>query len=520
MKSIPLSAARRLPVSRGPRLRPPRGMAVVLVLGMLAMTLALSYASLRGQATVAQLAQNLERGQAARSAAESGVYAALRNMSQASWPGVSSSFTGNVTDDSWYEVSFATGDALLTPADPSYGEYAYRVTITSVGYARDADQPDVRAVHSVEAIVQLARRTILPEPATWADLEPLAVHQWGNRNTFVQVPARIDGPTRILGKLYLCPEYPLNLLAQERYLRDLNKMQQEGLPDYRPFQSPLSIAYLRQDTATMTQLQSQLGLETSDATGTTVNPVAHPNVVLSYKLYPGGVSYPVPILQALYGNSLQNLTIQPDPVANPLGLVRSRNSLGIYNNVRIQGTIISEGTTPDIQVYGTNVQIEGVNLPPLEGNSQAYQLPVALIRDDLKFHGNSAASVKGLVMVYDEFELRQGPKTQTFQLTGQLITSGLAIRGRNEFALLGTAEWETQHSLFLLQYLPLVPTSTKYFPTWMENNAALPVAPGLRIARDTSGVKYHWHTWTQPIYQKDPTDPGLRWNLVRWVEGS
>src|SRR5262245_9046272 len=90
-----------------------RGVAVVLVLGMLAMTLALAYASLRGQSTIAKLADNLGRGEEARVAAESGVYVAMRRMSEATWAGVGTSFSSNITSDSWYEVSFATGDPQL-----------------------------------------------------------------------------------------------------------------------------------------------------------------------------------------------------------------------------------------------------------------------------------------------------------------------------------------------------------------------------------------------------------------------
>jgi hypothetical protein len=47
-------------------------MAVLLVLGLLAITLALSYASLRGQGMTAQLARNATRALDAREAARSG----------------------------------------------------------------------------------------------------------------------------------------------------------------------------------------------------------------------------------------------------------------------------------------------------------------------------------------------------------------------------------------------------------------------------------------------------------------
>jgi hypothetical protein len=495
-----------------------RGVAVLLVLGMLAMTLALSYASLRGQATVAQLAENLGRGQSARMAAESGVYAALRKMSEGTWAGVNTPISGNIGDSAWYEVTFLTGDAQLAPADPKYGEFAYRVTITSTGYASDPAQPTVRAIHRIDAVVQLARRTILAEPAGWSELEPLAVHQWGNRPNFAQFPVKIEGPTNFLGSLSLFPEYPLSLDPEARYFRDLEKMRVEGQGDFRPFRNPVKLAYAQQTAETLNHLQNNLGVATSDTTASQTAPVNHPGSVVSYKLYPGGKSYSVPILQTQYGSALQNLTLEPNQATNPLGLFRSRNSLAIYNNVTIKGTIISEGTTPDIQIHGTNVRLEGVNMAPLEGSSQAYRLPTAIIRDDLRFHGTSNAQVYGLAMVYDQFEIKGGSKSMPFLLDGQLMTTDFAVRGRSDIALLGALEWETQHALFLTQLL--LPGSTKYFPVWMRDKSGVPFEPLINFRRDTSGVKYHWHTWSQPVYQRDPADAGLRWNLVRWTEAS
>ena len=497
-----------------------RGIAVLLVLGMLAMTLALSYASLRGQATVSQLANNVGRGEAARLAAESGVFTALRRMSEGTWAGVSVPFSHNVSDNAWYEVSFATGDGPLPATDPLYnpGEFAYRVTITSVGYASDPGQPSIRAIHKIDAIVQLARRRLLAEPTGWTDLAPLAVHQWANRLTVTQFPVRFSGPVQLLGTLNLFPEYPISTDPEQRYFRDLEKMRVDGLGDHRPYNGPIHIAKNRQTQQTLDNLED-LGVSLLDSAAATSPPMEHPGTVLNYTLYPGGKTYTIPILQVLYGSSLQNRTIEPNPVTNPLGIYRSRNSLAIYNNVNIRGTIISDGTTPEIQVHGTGVNLTGANLAPIEGTSDVFQLPVALVRDDLRFHGTSDATVRGLAMVYDEFELKEGPKTAKFNLTGQLMTAGLAVRGRSEIALLGTLEWETQHTLFLLQ-LPLLAPVEKYYPVWMQNKSNVPYAPLLRLERDTTGVKYHWHNWSQPMYQKDPLDPGLRWNLVRWTEAT
>src|SRR5262245_61224447 len=87
-----------------------RGMTVLLVLGVLAITLAVCYATLRGQGATAQLARNNSRSLQAREAAYSGLAAGLRKMSESNWAGVGVPLTAHITSDSWYEVSYSTGD--------------------------------------------------------------------------------------------------------------------------------------------------------------------------------------------------------------------------------------------------------------------------------------------------------------------------------------------------------------------------------------------------------------------------
>src|SRR6266487_4394057 len=81
----------------------PRGFAVVMVLGLLAITLAISYATLRGQGTTSQLARNNSRALDARVAAQSGLAAALRKISENAWGGVNTTLSSYITNNSWYQ---------------------------------------------------------------------------------------------------------------------------------------------------------------------------------------------------------------------------------------------------------------------------------------------------------------------------------------------------------------------------------------------------------------------------------
>src|SRR5260221_10700863 len=126
---------RRIPAHRLHERHRPRGIAVVMVLGLLAITLAISYATLRGQGITGELARNNTRALDARAAAQSGLAAALRKISENAWGGVTVPLSSNVTNNSWYQVSFTTGDGKLGSNDPNYGEYPFRLTIDCTGYA-------------------------------------------------------------------------------------------------------------------------------------------------------------------------------------------------------------------------------------------------------------------------------------------------------------------------------------------------------------------------------------------------
>jgi hypothetical protein len=511
-------------------------MAVLLVLGLLAVTLAVSYAALRTQGTTANTARNASRTLDARLAAESGLAAAMHKISDASWQGVDIALHGDVTDDSWYEVSFTTGDTKLLPGSPSYAELPYRLTITSTGYAEDPANPDLRAIHRVRSVVQLARRQMPSDPGNWSLLTAATIYQWANRSTVVQGPVRVSGPSSINGKLFLFSTYPSYVLARDQYLTHLNAMRLAGRGDHRPFNGPLGIAYTRQDVATLNHVQVKLALATTDSSlVATTAPLTHPGIIAGYRLYPGGKVYEPPVLQTTYGASLANLTLGPDPADNPLGLFRSSGPLAINNNVRITGTIVTDSSSPEIQIHGTNVLLEAASLPRLEGSSQTLQLPVALVKTHLRINSNSSSQIKGTTIVWDDFEIKTGTPTTQFTLNGNLFTAGLNLRGRDGWTMT-VSDWTSDYNDFngigllnailLAARLNAVRTSqglpggaTVHFPEYMQYVRGFNFQPTLTLQPNSSGVIPHWQDWTQPIFIKDPGDPGLRWNLVRYEDG-
>ena len=519
-----------------------RGVAVVLILGLLAVTLAVSYATLRGQGITSQLAANNSRALDASEAARSGLAAALRKISDSGWAGVTVPLTANVSPNSWYEVTFTTGDAKLTSSDPNYAEFPFRLTINSTGYAADPANPAVRSIHKSQCVTQLVRTALQPPPANWTTLTNYTVYQWANRSVYTQFPVRINGSTMLNGKLYLATEYPgaTATATRDRYLEDLKKIQLPralgggGRADSRPFASPLTIALVRQDAATLTMLQSKLGLTLTDSAAATTDPLTHPGSVINYRLYPGGKPYTPPILQGM-GNPIQNVTLGPNPINNPLGVFRVSGALTVQSNVRITGTVISDAIGHDISVSGTNVVFEAANLPALYGSNDVYQLPAVIARSDLAVSSAADVKIRGSAIVWDDFELKRGSPSTKFELRGNLATSSLLLRGRDAWTLTPTtwnndlADFDPPGGLLggllsLLEsllnnvraFLGLASDEPVFFPDYMHYKRGFVTQPALTFTPESSGVLPRWHDWSQPVYQKDPGDPGLRWEVIRW----
>src|SRR5439155_6986789 len=104
----------------------------------------------------------------------------------------------------------------------------------------------------------------------------------------------------------------------------------------------------------------------------------------------------------------------------------------------------------DLLTTGTSVALNALNLPSLYGSSQVYQLPTAMVLENLRLNSASDAQFTGNTMVWNQFEIKGGAATSKFALTGNLITQTLLLRGRTTWTqTAGT--WNTDKSNFTLQ---------------------------------------------------------------------
>ncbi|GIW92502.1 MAG: hypothetical protein KatS3mg110_0543 [Pirellulaceae bacterium] len=195
-------------ISRKPSAFRRPGMAVLLVLMMVAMTLAVAFAVSRVQTTALFVDRNHRLRADARTAAHIGMSIALRTIHTASWAGVGSSLSGSIGSNSSYQVTFQAGDPQLTSSHPDYPKLPYRVTITSVGTAVDEADSRVQSSHTITAVVELVPQATTAWPSDWNQVQAHQVYQWADVPVLVELPVQWSGSIWTQGSVSFAPSYP------------------------------------------------------------------------------------------------------------------------------------------------------------------------------------------------------------------------------------------------------------------------------------------------------------------------
>jgi hypothetical protein len=411
LDASPTNAARRRSSVAARR----RGMALVLVLALISLTLGVSYALVRVQTSTVKTATNGRLTDAARQAALTGLSAGLRRISQTSWGGIGSTVTGNVNTTDTYGVTFTEGDPNLLDTDPDAADWPYRVTVTATGYAVDPTASGVTTTYKVEAVARLVPKQLSSNPSMWTMMLGYVYYQTGTDNNSVQLPVRITGTQRWNGTLSsFLTSYPTTTNQRQRYLSDLNAMRTNGYADCRPFNGPIVTLTSAMSTTNRNFLTSNLGVTLSNAAAASTTNWSHPGTVTTYKLYAGGTSYTVPTL----GSTISNTTYQPSAKTNPAGLFFRNGDVAIGNNTTVVGTIISTG---NVIITGTNVSLQPASLTPLTGTTSVPQLPAVVANSQFRISDGSYSTVRGTVAAFDSFTSLSGTQDTRLDFQGNLI---------------------------------------------------------------------------------------------------
>ena len=90
------------------------------------------------------------------------------------------------------------------------------------------------------------------------------------------------------------------------------------------------------------------------------------------------------------------------------------------------------------------------------------------------------------------------------------------VEGRNEFNF-SSFWWSAIYSSFKTQLNNPLSTRISYFPAYL-NSLGLWTDPKVTFQLPTTTPTYIWPINNVTIYVADPTDGGLRWELISWQD--
>jgi hypothetical protein len=520
---------------KGPRSQ--RGMAVLLVLVILSISLALAYGVMRVQMSAEQVQSNSIRRGDARQAAQSAMSIAMRQMSLPTWVGVGQTISGSLSTTDRYEVSFATGDPdLLLKLDPAGTltaatvtdaivgsssdaeevlRYPYRVTVTAKGFSRNPGT-GAEASHVLRAVFELMPQKMPDPPSNWTKVTETArnyaVYQRDDRKVPLHMPLQVRGNMRLHGELELNNDYPGWQSLGSRYLAGLVSINNSGT-DHRPFIGQVFWKASRQSGTVNAWLRDSLGVARTDVADEFLGSWRASSPTTTYQLYPGGAAYNVTAVGT-------DIASDPDirPLANPLRIMFQNGNTRLSSNANLRGTLVLNDA--DLTIDGNNIRVDAFDLPKLGGQAAAVRLP-SIVAKNLRHAAGRSATITGMVSVDEEFKVDSGSQSTALDLTGIVVAKSLKVDGRTEWK---NAAWggllAALDPLGVLQALgvldALVPGAAQ-----ANYNAQHQPRIILRSDANLAAVAYHWHTAIlngTPLYQEKTTGSGLRWNTVSWKD--
>ncbi len=482
------------------------GMAVLVVLAFITITVAVSYALVRSQFTAVTIEQNSDAIQRAQDAAWAGASHALRQLHSADWGGTGSSETVHLTSAVQFTVVYRAGDETLPIDDTSY---PYRVTVNVTGRVVSTDgSPDT--TYPILLVVQLVPRQLSGEPAAWKSMTQRSLTQWNaSRTTKIDIPARIEGPVALQGELRLFDGYPAGTNPPVAYANDLKRMAMVEQNDYRPFNGPAGVGPATRGSTGYTYLRDILGVPTYHLSATDTPAFLETNVPTTYRLYPGGPEYAIPALPA----TLDNAILQADPRTNPLGIYRLAGATELGDDVSIEGVILSSGHR--LRFRGTGITVKATELPELADNREIYSLPAIASAGEIRIDSGSSATCQGFVLAQSRFRIEADTGPTVFSLNGSLATAELKIEEDNRWPT-SSSWWQAALHMFQMTFLG----SGGYFPEFVYEEYGLDPRPQILIKLPSGTNRYHWQNWNEPVFVPHPDDEGLRWSLIRWSSGT
>lgn len=303
--------------------------------------------------------------------------------------------------------------------------------------------------------------------------------------------------------------------ARGRYHADLHEMYVDGEGDYRPMTGPVHAPLSTWSDSTIALVRDNLDLTLVDIAEDNTPPASHPGEVTTYQLFPGGKIYNATALS----KDITYTTIKPDITTNPLGILYRNGDLHLWRNNTIRGTIINNGSTgKDISIYYSGNELLPVEILPLDGDSSTYQLPTVIAANSLDVSYGIESRIEGLVVVFKDFEIGNIWKEADFTINGCLMCEEFKIKTYSSYTY-PDSNWMSVLYFYLKQFMVHNDSRIEFFPKWLKQNYQFSFKPCLTIKPEPEPVVYHFPDFSQPLYAPGAGDAGLRWDLLRWIDG-
>lgn len=299
--------------------------------------------------------------------------------------------------------------------------------------------------------------------------------------------------------------------ARTRYLEATKSLADTNQGDYRPLAGDVTLSSDRNELSTALTARRQLGCNLSyqSTSSSAIDTSTLSNT--TYRLYPGGPEYTIPKVNS----TLNYQTLEPDIDTNPLGIFRFPGSVSLERQTTVRGTLIAQNSGSDIRLRGSDINVTGINLPGLDGDSTEYQLPALIAGDDIEASYGVRATVNGAVASGGELKVENLYSDSVFKINGQAFV--------DEFQLNARYEWSTiayYSSYYLTNFVNYVghANTTANFASWLNETSSARFENNVKIDLPETAPTYQWLDLSQPIYQKGDNDIGLVWELVRWKD--
>lgn len=394
------------------------GVALLLVVAALGLTVVLTFGLLRSQSTTIQLRHNAQRGAEALDAARAGAAAALQQMQSPDWRGVGDVPARTLREDGTGTLSYRVKYEPVTSASGlsvTEAELPFCIGVVATGEWTPKGSSGAAVRRTVKVPVRLQPRhpggaqspgqpasvsDLKPNPANYDTLQTHALVATGQGTSLNFDPGtRWEGPLWLRDQMTLFGDPQWSSSVRDTMLQETGALWPPGANGTpAPHPAPLT-GPIRLQASPLSGMSSDMSrLQVSWTSGQVLPtiPAFDFGQFSEYRIFDKGFAYQAEPLSG----TLSGITLRPS-AANPLGIFYRSGNLAIGSDVVVQGTLVCTGT---ITVTGQRVALCSDNRrneagQPRLPDAERWPRCPAVVCQNLHFDRSARALIEGAVLV-------------------------------------------------------------------------------------------------------------------------